>query len=324
MTDSQGLARRVRATEQRVAATHGLTITEHLITLADPAVRVRVLTAGEGEPLVHINGIATPAMGMAPLIAGLPGFGHILIDLPGHSLSPPYTWQGRSVRELAVRVVTGTLDSLDLDRPAFVGSSLGGLFTLWTTLDAPGRVSRAAIVATPATALPGSRAIAEFASLTSPIRGRLEESLMRRPSPRFVARAALAAAIGTNAAHAMSDDMLDLHRLPLRLPGQAASYRALLRRLVRGRDPRPENILTDDELARIDIPALFVWGAQDAFSSPDQARAAIAKIPDAHLTIVPGGHAPWFDDASGCAALVRDFMTGESSRRTTEGDHHHA
>ncbi|WP_194828932.1 alpha/beta fold hydrolase [Nocardia sp. XZ_19_231] len=308
MSNFRKLEQRIRAAERRVAHTYGLTITETMLRLVDPSVQVRVLTAGKGEPLIHINGISAPAMGMAPLIAGLPGFRHILIDLPGHSLAPPYSWHGRTVRELAVDVVTGTLDALEIAQASFVGSSLGGLFTLWTTLDAPGRVSRAAIVATPATALPGSRGIAEFESLTSPIRGRLDQSLMRLPSPRFIARFALTEALGANAARAMSDDMLDLHRLPLRLPGQAAAYRALLRRLMHGRTPRPENVLTEDELARIDTPTLFVWGAEDVFSSPDQARPSVAKIPDAHLTVVPGGHAPWFDDASRCAAPVRDFL----------------
>ncbi|WP_446221727.1 alpha/beta fold hydrolase [Nocardia sp. IBHARD005] len=317
MSIPQRLELRIRAAEQRVADTYGLTITEHRLTLSAPSVQVRVLTAGEGEPLVHINGISAPAMGMAPLIAGLPGFRHILIDLPGHSLAPPYMWQERTVRELAVGVLTGTLDALDIDRAACAGSSLGGLFTLWTMLDAPGRVSRAALVGTPATALPGSRGIAEMASLTSPIRGRLDQSLMQLPSPRFVARFALTEALGANATRAMSDDLLDLHRLPLRLPGQAASYRALLCRLMRGRTPRPENVLTDDELARIGTPALFVWGEHDVFSSPDQARPFVTKIPGARLTVVPGGHNPWFDDAPRCAALVRDFLA-EPVRSTTE------
>ncbi len=316
------LEQRIRATEQRVAATYGLTFTEHPLPQRNPA--ARILTTGEGEPLVHLNGISAPAMGMAPLIAGLPGFHHILIDLPGHSLAPPYNWQGRPVRELAVDVVTSTLDVLDINRSAFVGSSLGGLFTLWTMLDAPDRVSRAAIVATPATALPGTRVIPEFQSLTSPLRGRLDQTLMQLPSPRFLARLALTEAIGANAARAMSADMLDLHRLPLRLPGQAASYRALLRRLIDGATTRPENILTDDDLTRIDSAPLFVWGEDDVMCSPDQARPSVAKIPGAHLVTVPGGHAPWFDDAIRCTAPVREFLSTGSIRSATQPQRHRA
>ncbi|MFE5480172.1 alpha/beta fold hydrolase [Nocardia sp. NPDC056541] len=324
MSNSRGLQRRIRAAEQRVADAYGLTISEHLFTLRDPAVQVRVLTAGSGEPVVHINGISAPAMGMAPLIAHLPGFRHILVDLPGHSLAPPFAWQGSTVRELATGVLTGTLDALGVDRAAFVGSSLGGLFTLWATLDAPKRLTRAAIVATPATAFPDMRGIAEMESLTSPLRGPVDERLMRLPSPRFVARFALTEALGATASRAMSDDMLDLHRLPLRLPGQAASYRALLCRLMRGRIARPDNVLTDDELARITTPLLFVWGEHDVFSSPDQARPSLTKIPGARLVVVPGGHGPWFDDAVRCAAPVRAFLSDEPLTAGTERERHRA
>ncbi|MFF2088133.1 alpha/beta fold hydrolase [Nocardia sp. NPDC058176] len=313
MRTSPRLETRIRAAEQRVADTFGLTLTEHSITLTAPEVGVRVLTTGSGEPMVHINGISAPAMGLAPLIARLPGYRHVLIDLPGHSLAPPYRWQSQTVRELAVAVVTGTLDALELDRARFVGSSLGGLFTLWTALDAPHRITRAALLGTPATALPGARGIAEMASLTSPVRGGLDQRLMQLPAPRLVARYALAEAIGADAARGMSEDLLDLHRLPLRLPGQAASYRALLCRLMRGRAPRPENVLTEAELARITRSLLFVWGEQDAFCSPAIGRRSVDRIPGAQLTVVAGGHNPWFDDAPRCANLVQDFMTAHAS-----------
>ncbi|WP_336086889.1 alpha/beta fold hydrolase [Nocardia sp. SSK8] len=308
MNDS--LRRRIRAVEDRVAATYRLPLSEHLLTLRAPAVGVRVLTTGEGAPVVHINGISAPALGLAPLIARLPGYRHLLLDLPGHSLAPPYHWQGRTVRELAVDIVTGTLDALGVPRAAVVGSSLGGLFALWTALDAPDRLTRAALVGAPATALPGMRAVPEMVSLTTPVRGALDQRLMQLPAPRFVARYALAGALGTNAAHAMSDDLLDLHRLPLRLPGQAASYRALLHRLIRAGSARPENVLTGTELARITAPTLFVWGDQDVFAAPETGGASIAEIPAARLTVVAGGHNPWFDDAERCAGPVRAHLTG--------------
>jgi hypothetical protein len=46
------------------------------------------------------------AMAFAPLLALLPGYRHFLVDLPGHNLAPPYRWQDRPLRDLAVDVVT--------------------------------------------------------------------------------------------------------------------------------------------------------------------------------------------------------------------------
>ncbi|MET9319507.1 alpha/beta hydrolase [Streptomyces sp. NPDC003038] len=310
MSVATRLEKRIRAAEGRVAATYGLTITEHPLVLDDPPVGVRLLTTGAGTPVIYINGISAPAMGFAPLIAQLPGYRHIVIDLPGHSLAPPYRWDGRPVRDLAVRVLTGALDALGLQQAAFVGSSLGGLFTLWMAIDAPARLSRAVIFGAPATALPGMRGTNSMAAMTSAVRGPAAQGSIRLPSPRFVARAALAEALGAGTAYGMSPDLLDLHRLPLRLPGQAASYRALLRRLMHGHAPRRENVLTDTELAGITAPLLFVWGDQDVFCSPLRGRPSVAKIPQAHMAVVPAGHNPWLEDAARCATLVRSLLTG--------------
>ncbi|GGS97924.1 alpha/beta hydrolase [Planobispora rosea] len=316
---SARLRERIRAAERRVAAAYGLTMTEHTVVLGDPPVRVRVLAAGSGEPVVYVNAVSAPAMGLAPLAAQLPGYRHLLLDLPGHSLAEPYRWRDRPVRDLAVGVLTGTLEALGLRRAAIVGSSLGGLFALWAAIDAPARLSRAAIVGAPATALPGTRGTAAMAAMTSAVRGPAAQWSMRLPWPRSVARAALAEAVGTGAAHGMSDDLLDLYHLPLRLPGQAASYRALLGRLMRGRAPRPENVLTDTELAGITTPLLFVWGEQDVFCPPRAGSASVAKIPRARLTAVPGGHSPWLDDAGRCAAPIRSLLAGRRVTHSRSG-----
>jgi pimeloyl-ACP methyl ester carboxylesterase len=70
------------------------------------------------------------------------------------------------------------------------------------------------------------------------------------------------------------------------------------------RRPRPETLMSDDELARIRVPALFYWGREDPFLSPQRAAPPISKIPGAVLHEVTGGHAPWFEDPVGCAMLI--------------------
>jgi pimeloyl-ACP methyl ester carboxylesterase len=101
---------RLRATEQRVAAANGLDVQERWVDIATPSVRVRVLESGAGDPVLFINGVSAPGIGMTPLAGRLPGRRHLLIDLPGHGLSPPYLWQGAPLREQAVNVIEGTLD----------------------------------------------------------------------------------------------------------------------------------------------------------------------------------------------------------------------
>ncbi|MEV0436405.1 alpha/beta hydrolase [Nocardia sp. NPDC050413] len=313
------LDNRIRAIEQRVASAHGLTITEHPLPQRDP--RARVLSVGSGSPLIYLNGITAPALGFAPLLAELPGYRHILVEFPGHGLAPSPRWTGHSLREFAVATLTGTLDALGLPKATVIANSLGGLCALWTALDAPDRLSRAVLIGAPATALPGARPIPAMVSLTTPLRGRMEQALMGLPSPRFLAEAALTEALGEQAVATMSDDLVDLHRLPLRRPGRAAAYRSLLTRLLDGRTPRPENILTPTELSRLDIPLLFVWGRDDVILSPTDALPSLEHIPTAYLEDVPGGHNPWFDDPVACATPIHAFVTAGHGAETGPAPH---
>jgi pimeloyl-ACP methyl ester carboxylesterase len=307
-TPIRGIESRLRAAEGRVAAANGLHVKERWVHIASPPVRVRVLEAGSGDPVMFVNGISAPGIGMAPLAGRLPGRRHLLIDLPGHGLSPPYSWQGAPLREQAVNVIAGVLDGLGIDQVTLVGNSLGGLFSLWFALDQPSRVARAVIVGQPAVAIQGSRGDLIMGMLTAPVLGQVATWMSRLPVPRSSARMSLRGVAGAHAASQVSDDIVDLHILSLRLPGQATSFRSLLRRLLVGRTPRPENVLTDAELRSFTVPLLFVWPDADRFLAPAVGKPYVDKIPTARFVTMPGGHFPWFDDPDRCAALVAEGL----------------
>src|SRR5439155_5527978 len=219
-----GVETRLRATEGRVAAANGLDVKERWVDIASPPVRVRLLESGTGDPVLFINGISAPGIGMAPLAGRLPGRCHLLVDLPGHGLSPPYLWRGAPIREQAVNVIAGVLGGLGIDQVTLVGNSLGGLFALWFALDQPSRVARAVIVGQPAVAIQGSRGNLTMGLLAAPVLGRVVTWMARLPSPRLAGRWGMREAAGAHAARQVSNDIVDLHLLSLRLPGQAASF----------------------------------------------------------------------------------------------------
>lgn len=115
-------------------------------------------------------------------------------------------------------------------------------------------------------------------------------------------------AFGAPAARSVSNDIIDIHLLSMRVPGQAASFRALQRRLTVGPSPRPELRLTDAELGGFTVPLVFVWGESDSFLSPDVGKTSVDKIPTARFVTMPDGHFPWFDDPDRCAALVAEGL----------------
>jgi pimeloyl-ACP methyl ester carboxylesterase len=307
-TSIRGIETRLRATERRVAAANGLDVKERWVDIASPPVRVRLLESGVGDPVLFLNGISAPGIGMAPLAGRLPGRCHLLVDLPGHGLSPPYLWRGAPIREQAVNVIAGVLDGLGIDQVTLVGNSLGGMFSLWFALDQPSRVARAVIVGQPAVAIQGSRGNLTMGLLASPVLGRVATWMARLPSPRISARWTLREAAGAHAARQVSNDIVDLHLLPMRLPGQAASFRSLLQGLIVGRTPRRENVLTDVELRSFTVPLLFVWPEDDVFLAPAAGKPSVDKIPGARFVTMPGGHFPWYDDPDQCAALVAEGL----------------
>ena len=303
-----GVEERFRATEARVAGANGLDVRERWVDVVSPAVRVRVLDSGTGEPVLFINGISAPGIGMAPLAGRLPGHRVLLVDLPGHGLSPPYLWQGAPVREQAVNIIAGLLDGLGIDQVTLVGNALGGLFSLWFALDRPSRVTRVVLVGQPAGAIAGAQVDWTMGVLTVPALGRVATWMARLPLPRFLGRMGLRNAVGADGAGSLSDDIIDMHLLSGRVPGQFASYRSLLRRLLVGRTPRPEIILSDAELASFTVPLLFVWPEDDKFLPPAAGKPSVDKIPTARFVTTPGGLFAWFDDPDRCAALVAEGL----------------
>ena len=303
-----GVEARLRAVEGRLAAANELEVQERWVDVASPPVRVRVLESGEGDPVLFINGISAPGIGMAALAGRLPGYRHLLVDLPGHGLSPPYLWQGAPVREQAVNVIAGVLVGLGIDQVTLVGCALGGLFSLWFALDRPSRVAHVVLVGQPAGAIAGARADLPMGMLTAPGLGRVAMGMARVPLPRSVGRMGLRPTVGADGARSLSDDIVDLHLLSGRLPGQFASYRSLLRRLLVGRTPRPEHILSDAELASFTVPLLFVWPEDDRFLTPAAGKPSVDKIPTARFVTTPGGLFAWYDDPDQCAALVAEGL----------------
>jgi 2-hydroxy-6-oxonona-2,4-dienedioate hydrolase len=303
-----GAEARFRATEQRLAAANGLDVQERWVDITSPPGRVRVLEAGAGDPVMFLNGISAPGIGMAALAGRLPGHRILLVDLPGHGLSPPYLWQGAPVREQAVNIIAGLLDGLGIDEVTLVGCALGGLFSLWFALDQPSRVARVVLVGQPAGAIAGASVDWTMGVLTVPVLGGVATGMARLPLPRSAGRMGLRNAVGAGGARSVSDDIIDLHLLSGRLPGQFASYRSLLRRLLVGRTPRPEIVLSDAELASFTVPILFVWPEDDRFLPPAAGKPSVDKIPTARFVTTPGGLFAWYDDPDRCAALVAEGL----------------
>ena len=288
MTDP---TQRFLAAERALLALYGIESRSRRVRLADPDLEVRVLEAGEGEPLVLIHGSAMSAPTWAPLIARLEGRRVIAVDLPGFGLSDAFDYRGRTLREHAVAQLSSLLDALGLDEAELAGNSLGAMWALSLAAAAPERVRRATVYGVPAVALPGVKANVFFKLASTPVLGRL---ILRVPPPKDP-RKATTDVIGTAG---LPDEFFAIVGATMRMPAwRLAMWSHLNLAFASGRQ-RPENLIGDDELRALQTPVRFVMGSEDVYGPPALAERAASLLPDATVEVIAGaGHAPFLDGA---------------------------
>jgi pimeloyl-ACP methyl ester carboxylesterase len=296
---------RLREAETRLFTDCGLRPDETYLDLVDSGVRLRVLSVGSGRPLVVFHGVTLAAAVWAPWVPTLPGYRAHLVELPGHGLSGPFTYRAGAVRDHAVRLVDGIFDALDLPSAPVIGHSLGGMFALWHAADRPGRIASLVVIGEPAVALPGVRVRMPLSAMTVPILG---PAMLRSPTPERVFRRLLGQGLSPVAAAEMPDEMVEVLRMAVRRKGNARTVASLMAAINTFHRPRPDSVMSDEDLGRISVPTIFCLGRSDPFLRPAEARPSIAKIRSARLHEVDGGHGPWLENPGTCAAVVTDHL----------------
>jgi pimeloyl-ACP methyl ester carboxylesterase len=300
------LEQRIRDAEADLFRNFRAEVDESFLDLANTGVRVRLLAAGSGSPLVLLHGVSLSAATWAPLFPALSGHRLLAVDLPGHGLSDPDDYQRGQVRHRASELIDDIFDALGLEEAPVVGHSLGGMLALWYAAAGTERISRLVAIGEPAVALPGVRVRMPLSLLT--VRG-LSLAVLRSPSPRPVYRRLLAQGLGRAEVAAAPDSLIDALRLSARRPGNAKTVSSLMHAIDHFRQPRAESVLTTQELRAIAVPTMFIWGAGAPYLSADCARPSIDQIPGATLHEVPGGHGPWLVDTERSAELIQAHLT---------------
>jgi pimeloyl-ACP methyl ester carboxylesterase len=297
------------AAEARLFDSYRIPFEARFLRLADPDVEIAIRETGSGAPVIFVHGSGMSGATWAPLLAHLPDRRAIAVDLPGFGRSHAYSYTGRPLREHAVAQLTSTLDALGLERAAIAGTSLGAMWALNLALAAPARVSALVAIGMPAVALPGLRPDPFFKLLTTPGLGRLAA---RGPAPKSAAaaRKGMSRALGPRALAQTPDEFFEVVRAAMARPGWGRAMWSHLNLAMRSGRPRPENVLSDDELHSIATPVQLIWGDGDVYGGPEIGERAAALLPDGRLELIEGGHAPFLDEPERCAELIRHATMG--------------
>ncbi len=269
---------------------------------------VHVVEAGDGPPVVHLHGNNTSSLSHLMLLEHSTGVRSILVDRPGFGLSDPETFPRSEFRHHAVRFVTEVLDELGLDSAVLVGASGGGTWAVWCALDHPERVRGLAMLGS-VPLLPGTRIPLGIRILATPVLGDVLTRTVR-PGRRMLRR--LMSDVGegdTILRHPdLFESLVDAARDPVAMAVNVAELRALLTPF----GTRSATRFGADDLRRLAVPTLMVWGDHDPVVSVADARAAAELIPHARLEVLPAGHVPQLGHPERVARLLVEFALSRS------------
>lgn len=264
--------------------------------------------AGRGPPTVLVHGGLSEVSMWALLAGKLPG--HVIIpDRPGFGLSYQIDYSGVDFRGAAIDWLLDLLDGLEADEVDLVGNSIGGFFAILFALAHPQRVRRLVLIG----AIPGlHQSLPLFPRLWgNPITGPLI-SRMRISDPE-VYRARVFGSILVAQPEKVPSAMLELAVAATALPGVDRTSYTMLRAVSTLRGWRRQLMLRD-EVQKLSVPVLFIWGDADAFAPPSVGQEMARKMSDARIEILPdAGHLAHVDRPDAVAALMREFLSHEGN-----------
>ena len=271
--------------------------------------RAHVIEAGAGDPLVMLHTGGTSSLLFLPLIERLTGLRVIAVDRPGFGLSDPVEFTRDSFRSDVVAWMSHLLDALDLEHTALLGSSMGGTWALWYAMEHPERIRRL-VLAGGVPMAPGARMPTPlrmmFGLMITPGVGPLM-SRMLEPSPASVVK--MMSLFGEGETVLDYPEQIDAQVVAGRDPVVAQANLAEMRAVgsISG-NLRREFWLQPEELAKVRVPTLIVWGEHDPIGDPTVARALADAIPGAQLELLPTAHMPWFAEPDRTGELVMSFV----------------
>jgi pimeloyl-ACP methyl ester carboxylesterase len=261
----------------------------------------QVLSAGDGPSLVLLHGDGETPASWQWTMPTLARDYHVLApSLPGHADTDTPD------RSHSVAYMTGFmsdyLDALGVDRCVIVGSSLGGLLAVRLVLAHPSRFVGLILVGSSGL---GREVHPALAMMSLPAMGEAGIAMARWPlgtRARALARLTQMFARYDRAPAAWLAEQRRLAAVPGFLEASLAANRAGVR-------PWGQVEIVLDDLERIALPTLVVWGANDLVVPLSHARRAVDHLPDGELVVVPQcGHLPHVERSQEFLAAVIPFL----------------
>lgn len=261
-------------------------------------VSVRVVESGpeEGEAVVMLPGWGCSAYAFRKNVGALGerGVRVIAVEMKGQGGSDKPLGEGEYTVESLTEHVLEVLDALEIEKATLAGLSLGGLVAARVALEAPERVSRLALFD------PVGFGRVRLVGIARLFPVGLGALLPRVAARRWAFALALRGAYGSRGRPSARD--VDEYFAPARDPAFVQTLWALLHEV-------DWQLLTTDELRRLTMPLLVIFGCEDRLVSPRDAERLVREAPNGRALFIEGvGHASPEEAPDEVNAALVDFL----------------
>ncbi len=250
--------------------------------MAADGTTLRYLDAGTGDvPVVLLHGLFGSPSNWLPIMHDLEEhYRFLALQLPIDAAGQRHLGKFKSLDQLTDHVAC-FFDELELDRAVIVGNSLGGQVGLDYYLRCPERVERLVLT--------GSAGLFER-NLAGGKRWRVCRQFIREQASQIFYDPAIVCNELVDDIYAMLSDR---------------GHRKLIVRVAKS--TRDRYML--DDLARVDIPTLIVWGKDDTITPPFVAEQFLKHIRDSKRILLDEcGHAPPIEQPAAFAHAIHEFL----------------
>ena len=259
-------------------------------------VKIHYQEKGTGVPLLLIHGFTSSTFSWKDVFEPLShSFRVIAVDLKGHGFSDKP--DGDYTRRAQAALIVQLLDYLKIDKAWLVGNSMGSEIALNVALLNGPRVAGLVLINSSGINVEGGQSLAP-GYIRIPVLGRLLVALALT-SDRLV-RSGLEKSFFDDSK--ITDERVAAYHLPLKTRGgQLAAVRA---RMQAGQFP------IEQELGRVKIPTLIIWGAEDVVIPPAAGRRLNELIGASKLVIIENcGHTPQEEKPERVLEEIHKFVT---------------
>lgn len=249
-------------------------------------------------PIILLHGSAADLHTWQPWTDGLrEDYRVIRYDQIGHGLTGPAAGRSYTLADFTGDVEQ-IADHLGLERFVLGGNSMGGWITAGYALANPDRLAGIVLVdasGSPVRRSSGSGGNTGFSIATTPV---LNQG-MRFITPRSIIEQSLSQSVSNQAV--VTPEAVDRYWELLRYPGNRAATIA--------RFATERVVYSDEDIRGLTIPALILWGEEDALTPVEAGTWYDERLPSSMLITYPGiGHLPHEEAAEATLNDLKEWL----------------